>query len=227
MSPVTSLISTFHWALPLAALALAFLLSLAVALVYIRLHKGMPNIRPFAQTLGVAGVVSAMIVLSIGDSIARGIGLVGALTVIRFRSDLKDPRDLIFAFAALATGVAAGAYAWAVALGGTAIFLAATAFVSRPWFAQGDSFEAVVSLRTSSDTSRQAAIARTLTHYCESFTLMRVRQLTAVVQEHAYQVRLKHQADRAALVEALKGVAHADDPLLVTLDSPRDMVTNR
>ncbi len=66
-------------------------------------------------------------VLAVGDNVARGIGLIGALTVIRFRSTLKDPRDLIFAFASLATGVAAGAHAYAAAVLGTVVFLAGTA----------------------------------------------------------------------------------------------------
>jgi hypothetical protein len=205
--------------LPLTALVTAFLLSTAVALVYARLHRDVPNTRPFAQTLAMAGIVSAMIVLSIGDSIARGIGLVGALTVIRFRSDLKDPRDLIFAFASLATGVAAGSYAWAVAVGGTFVFLAATVLVSRPWFAKSETFDSVLSLRTAAGQEPEA-IGTTLRAYCRSFELVRVRQGTGAVQEHAYQVRLKQPGERIAFVQAMKAMAGVDDALLVALDEP-------
>ena len=212
---------------PLAALGLAFLLSLTVALVYARLHRDVPSSRPFTQALAVAGVVSAIIVLSIGDSIARGIGLVGALTVIRFRSDLKDPRDLIFAFAALATGVAAGAYAWAVALGGTAIFLGATVLVSRPWFAKSETFDAVLSLRTPAAGHESEAITAALRAHCRSFELVRVRQAADGAQEHAYQVTLRQPGDRVALVGTMKQMAGVDDALLVTLDGPFDMVSGR
>lgn len=213
--------------MPLAALGLAFLLSMTVALVYARLHRDVPNRRPLAQALAVAGVVSAIIVLSIGDSIARGIGLVGALTVIRFRSDLKDPRDLMFAFAALATGVAAGAYAWAVALGGTSIFLAASVLVSRPWFASADTFDAVLSLRISATAQEPEAIGAALRAYCRSFELVRVRQATDAGQERAYQVRLKQPGDGVALVQAMKATAGVDDALLVALDGPYNMVDGR
>ena len=82
------------------------------------LHLSFPM---FVQSLAVAGVVSDLVVLAVGDNHARGIGLVGALTVIRFRSTLKDPRDLSFAFASLATGVAAGAHAYAAAVLGTVV----------------------------------------------------------------------------------------------------------
>ena len=222
-----SILSAVPWLVPLAALALSFALSLSVALLYVRLHHGAPDTRPFAQSLAVAGVVSAIVVLSIGDSIARGIGLVGALTVIRFRSELKDPRDLIFAFAALATGVSTGSHAWAVAIGGTATFLAATTLVSRPWFAPITTFDAVLSLRVPSDPVHQEAVAETLRHYCDSFSLLRVRQGSPSMQEHAYQVRLKHNRNREALVEAMRGTARVEDALLVTLDAPQGMVASR
>ena len=211
-----------QWVLPLTALVTAFLLSGAVALVYARLHRDAPSMRMFAQTLAMAGIVSAMIVLSIGDSIARGIGLVGALTVIRFRSDLKDPRDLIFAFAALATGVAAGSYAWAVAVGGTSVFLAATMLVSLPWFAKSEIFDAVLSLRTRA-SHEPDLIGAALRAHCRSFELVRVRQATDAAQEHAYQVRLKESGGKVALVRAMKEMTGVDDALLVALDGPGSM----
>jgi len=211
---------------PLTALLAAFLLSGAVALVYVHLHRNVSNMRVFAQTLAMAGIVSAMIVLSIGDSIARGIGLVGALTVIRFRSDLKDPRDLIFAFAALATGVAAGSYAWAVAVGGTTVFLAATVLVSRPWFAKSETFDAILSLRTTVSHEPEA-IGMALRVHCHSFDLVRVRQATDATQEHAYQVRLKEPGGKIALVQAMNAMTGIDDALLVTLDGPDSMVVGR
>lgn len=136
--------SAHQWTAPAAGLVAAFILSFIIAVFYSRLHPDAANRRPFAQTLAVAGVVSAMVVLAIGDSIARGLGLVGAVTLVRFRTNLKDPRDLIFAFATLAVGVAAGAQAFFVAAAGAAIFMAGMFVVSRPWFARGQRFKAVV-----------------------------------------------------------------------------------
>ena len=133
--------------LPVLSLLLSFGLSLAIAIVYKYLSRGVPQVRTFPQTLAVCGIVSAIIVLSVGNNIARGIGLVGALTVIRFRNNLQDPRDLIFAFAALATGVAAGAHAFVEALFGTMLFLVAAVLVSRPWFTRTQTFNAILSFQ--------------------------------------------------------------------------------
>ena len=207
-----------RFALPIVALLVSFGLSLTVALVYKHLSRNVPQVRTFAQTLAVSGIVSAIIVLSIGDSIARGIGLVGALTVIRFRSNLQDPRDLIFAFAALATGVAAGAYAFVVGIFGTILFLGATLLVARPWFARTQAFNAILSFHLSADAAEPAEISRVLQSQCHEFTLVRVRQSSPGLQEHAYQVRLKQPDRQATLIHELEKVRGIQDALLVAYD---------
>jgi hypothetical protein len=74
------------WDLTLAALLLAFALSMVISWVYVATYQGLSYLRSFANTLAIAGVVSALVMLAIGDDVARGLGLVGALTVIRFRT---------------------------------------------------------------------------------------------------------------------------------------------
>jgi uncharacterized membrane protein YhiD involved in acid resistance len=211
-------LATIKPALPVLALLLSFLLSLTVALVYKRLSRGLPQVRTFPQTLAVSGIVSAIIVLSIGDSIARGIGLVGALTVIRFRSNLQDPRDLIFAFAALATGVAAGAYAFDVAIFGTILFLLATLLVSRPWFAGAQTFNAILSFQIAGDTKESEEVSRLLQNRCQEFSLVRVRQSSPGFQEHAYQIRLRQPDRERDLVRELEKISGIQDALLVAYD---------
>jgi uncharacterized membrane protein YhiD involved in acid resistance len=204
--------------LPIFALLLSFVLSLTVALVYKRLSRGLPQVKTFPQTLAVSGIVSAIIVLSIGDSIARGIGLVGALTVIRFRSNLQDPRDLIFAFAALATGVAAGAYAFDVAIFGTVLFLAATLLVARPWFATRPTFNAILSFQISGDVKDADQVSSLLQSRCHEFNLVRVRQSSPGFQEHAYQIRLKQPDRQGDIIHELERIRGIQDALLVAYD---------
>lgn len=211
------------WSMPAIALGLSFGLSLVIAWFYTRLHIGMPYMRTFAQSLAVAGVLSALIVLSIGDNIARGIGLVGAVTLVRFRSNLKDPRDLIFAFAALGAGVAAGAHAFFVAIFGTAIFIGGLRAVSKPWFGHGGAFDAVLSLRTAGEERGDEALARELGTRCDRFAVIRIRQAGGGAQEHAYQVVLKRPADRIALVRAVERIPGVEDAQLIVYDHSQDL----
>jgi hypothetical protein len=194
-----------------AAIGLAFTLSMLVAVVYLRVNRGGAVQPTFVQSIAVAGVVSAVVVLSVGDNVARGLGLVGALTVIRFRSTLKDPRDLIFAFGALGTGVAAGAHAYAVAVLGTAVFLGGTLLASRVFAAEA-SFEAILTLRSRGDVGGLEALSRVLDRYASSHMLVRVRQLGNCEQEHSYQVTLRQpgaQVDLMRDVEVVAGASHA------------------
>ena len=211
--------------LPLTALLAAFLLSGAVALVYASLHRDVPNMRVFAQTLAMAGIVSAMIVLSIGDSIARGIGLVGALTVIRFRSDLASARsDLCLR----GTGDRCGGRFERVGRGRRrhdGLSRGHRACVASLVREIGDI--RCHPLIKDHGISRAETIGMALRVHCHSFDSIRVRQSTDATQEHAYQVRLKEPGGKVALVQAMNAMAGIDDALLVTLDGPDSMVVGR
>ena len=63
-----------------------------------------------------------MVIQSVGDSLARGIGIMAAMAIIRFRTNFKDPRDTLFLFAGIANGISCGAYSFGVAFVGTVSF---------------------------------------------------------------------------------------------------------
>jgi hypothetical protein len=197
----------------LSVIGLAFALSLLVAFVYMRINREGALQYTFVQSLAVAGVVAAIVVLSIGDNVARGIGLVGAFTVIRFRSTLRDSRDLIFTFGALASGVAVGAHTYAVAVLGTLVFLGGTMVAARLFRADA-AFEAILTLRTRGDVDGLEALSRVLGRYTSTHALVRVRQLGEGEQEHSYQVTLTQPQHRAALVRDVEA-AGASQALLV------------
>jgi uncharacterized membrane protein YhiD involved in acid resistance len=199
------------------AIGLAFLLSMLVAKVYMWLQRHSAPQHMFVQSLAVAGVVSALVVLAVGDNVARGIGLVGALTVIRFRSTLKDPRDLIFAFASLATGVAAGAHAYGAAIVGTVTFLGGT-IVAAALFGPSTTFDAVLTLRTRGDVEGLESLTRVLQHYSRSHALVRVRQIGPDEQEHSYQVSLRDPETQALLLRDVERQAGASQAMLVAYE---------
>ena len=108
--------------------ALAFILSVSIGLTYVKTFRGLSYSRNFVQALMLSSIVTAMVIHAIGDSVATGIGTLGALSIIRFRTNLKDPRDIIFMFAALASGIACGIGAYFMAFVGI-LLLDIAAFV--------------------------------------------------------------------------------------------------
>lgn len=92
----------------MANIALAIALGLIVAWVYRYTHKGLSYSQSFVLTLVFVSVIVGTVMMVIGNSLARAFALVGALSIIRFRTVVKDTKDTAFVFFALAVGMAAG-----------------------------------------------------------------------------------------------------------------------
>ena len=89
-------------------LILAFVLSSTIAWTYEKTFLGLSYSRNFVQGIVLSAVVAAMVMQAIGDNVGRGLGMMGALSVVRFRTSFKDPRDIMFIFAALGAGIGCG-----------------------------------------------------------------------------------------------------------------------
>ncbi|MCC7430582.1 DUF4956 domain-containing protein [bacterium] len=100
-------------------IGLAFLLSIFISFVYKMTHKGVAYSRSYIMTLILLALVTAMVMIAIGNNIARAFSLVGALSIIRFRTVVKDNKDTAFVFYSLAAGIACGSGALKVAIIGT------------------------------------------------------------------------------------------------------------
>lgn len=206
------------WDLTLAALLLALALSMVVSWVYVATYHGLSYVRSFAITLAIAGVVSALVMLAIGDDIARGLGLVGAITVIRFRTTLKDTRDLMFAFVALAIGVACGVLAFPVAILGCAVFCTAMTYLSFSPFGSRRLFNAVLRLQLPSGSEEQRAIGQALARFAPSFVLINLRDLGGGTQEHVYHLKLRDAADKGQILQSIGAIPGVSGASLLMQD---------
>lgn len=88
---------------------LATLLGFLIAWTYRKTHRGFSYSQSFSLTLILMTVITAFIIVLIEDSFARALGIFGAFSIIRFRTAIKDVRDIAFVFFALSAGLAIGA----------------------------------------------------------------------------------------------------------------------
>jgi hypothetical protein len=103
------------------ALMLALICGAVVSVVYrVSITDRIPSPAMMASLVLLA-VIGAMVMMVIGNNIARAFSLVGALAIIRFRTRLASPLDITFVFFSLAAGIAAGVFAYQVAALGTAV----------------------------------------------------------------------------------------------------------
>jgi hypothetical protein len=89
--------------------SIALIFGLLIASLYRYTFQGFSYSTDFVLTLIIITMVTAVVIMVIGNNLARAFGLVGAMSIIRFRTALKDSRDIAFVFFGLAAGMAAGA----------------------------------------------------------------------------------------------------------------------
>ncbi len=97
-------------------LALAFVLGLFILLVYRLTFGGVIFSKSFGTSLIMIAMVTAMIIMPITTNLMLSLGMVGALSIVRFRTAVKDPMDTIFMFWAIAAGITLGARLYTSAL---------------------------------------------------------------------------------------------------------------
>ena len=100
----------------------SFVLSSLIALIYQRTSRELETPRYFIQSLILISIPVATVMQAIGDSLARGLGMLGALAIIRFRTTLRNPRNMVFMFTSISVGIAAGVYGITIAVIGTIAF---------------------------------------------------------------------------------------------------------
>ena len=118
-----------------AKIGLSLLVALAMGIliycVYKRFFTGVVYSRSFAVTLVGMCVLTCMVTLAISTNVVISLGMVGALSIVRYRTAVKDPLDLLYLFWAITTGITAGAGMYAlVALTAVVIVVMIAAFAS-------------------------------------------------------------------------------------------------
>ncbi len=109
-------------------LGLGTILGFIIAGTYHRTHRGYSFSQNFTNTLILMTVITTFIIMIIGDNIASAIGIFGAFSIVRFRTAVKDARDIAFVFFALASGLSVGTGSIAIGVIGT-LFLSALIFI--------------------------------------------------------------------------------------------------
>ena len=105
----------------LVNLLVALVCGLVLSVVYRLTYRGPSYSVTFVNSLVLLSIIASIVIMVIGNNIARASGLVGAMSIIRFRTAIRDTMDLVFIFLALALGMACGVGLNIVAITGTLI----------------------------------------------------------------------------------------------------------
>ena len=87
------------------ALALAFLLGLFIFFIYKNSYSGVMYSDSFGVTLVALSLITTLLILTVVSNVVLSLGMVGALSIVRFRTAIKEPMDIAFLFWSIAVGI--------------------------------------------------------------------------------------------------------------------------
>lgn len=188
-----------------AAMVSAFICSLMIYLVYRYFYKGVSFSSKFGMLLIMLTMVTAFIILCISTNLVLSLGMVGALSIVRFRAAVKEPLDVGFLFFAIAAGLTAGARLYIVAISGTIII--SLVFIICYLAINGKSSYLLVIRRTD---EAEESVSETLSgHKTELKSKIRSNAIT----EETYALCLK--SDSKSLVDTLAAITGVENVVLV------------
>ena len=118
----------------LISLILSFVLSYILSKVYIWKALSLSDHRSLARILPLISITTTIIISIVKSSFALSLGLVGALSIVRFRTPIKEPEELAFLFLSIAIGLATGADQYLAAVFGLIISILGIIFLNRQVF---------------------------------------------------------------------------------------------
>ena len=151
----------------LTALVLAFCIGLFIFLVYKKTFSGVMYSSSFGVTLVALTMITTLVILAVTSNVVLSLGMVGALSIVRFRTAIKEPLDIAFLFWSIAAGIvlAAGLVLLSV-IGSLLIGIMLLVFVNK----KSHSNPYIVVLQCENKAGEDAAVAYLKQHVRKSVT---------------------------------------------------------
>ena len=188
----------------LIALIMGFVVGVVIAFVYKKCYRGVLYSPSFGMTLVMLTLITTPVVMCIKSDIALSMGMVGALSIVRFRTAVKDPMDTAYMFWALTMGILLGAELYVIAIVvtlGIACVLFAMTFIK---FRTPNAYLLVLHYDEAAEYDIQQQLRRTVKQ-----RRLRSKTMTRAGAEMTYEVRLDNKQDLVASMLNIDGVHDA------------------
>lgn len=192
-----------------AALALAFCLGVFIFFIYKKTYQGVMYSAGFGVTLIALTMITTLVILAVTSNVVLSLGMVGALSIVRFRTAIKEPLDIAFLFWAIAGGIvlAAGMIPLAV-FGSVFIGIVLIIFANRKTFTRP--YMAVISCRGQESEEKTMEILHTYAERCS----LKSKVVRKGQSELTCEIRLK--SEDTGFVDQISDLAGVESCVLVT-----------
>ncbi len=156
-------------------IGVAFACGLIISFVYRIVYSG-PNYSPsFVNSMVLLSMITSIVIAVIGNSVARAFGLVGAMSIIRFRTAVRDTLDIVFIFLSLTIGMAAGVGMKYIALTGTLITGLVIILLVKTNYALPNRKEVLLQFSSQAEEGRSPSYIAVLEKYCKKYKLINIK----------------------------------------------------
>ena len=187
------------------ALALSFVVGLVIGCVYKFTHTGFGYSQSFVVTLIMMCSIISLVILVVGNSVASAFSFAGALSVIRFRMSLREPKDIAYVLFATAEGLAIGARAYAIAIFGVillSVFIILLAKLNL--FTPGVTTKKL-KVVVPEDLNYEGVFDPVLEKYCTTYQLLKVMNIDlGTLFELVYDVKVKKGVSEKDFLDELR-----------------------
>ena len=194
------------------ALTLAFAIGLFIFLIYKKTFAGVMYSSSFGVTLVALTMISTLVILAVTSNVVLSLGMVGALSIVRFRTAVKDPMDTVYMFWAIAVGITVGANFILFSIIGTlviAVILLVLSFTSNQ---TGQNYLLVVHYDDRYAKEVTNAVNKMVPRY-------RLKSKTATRNGVEMTLELRLQGNRSNIVDNLLGIPGVMDATLVAFQN--------
>lgn len=192
----------------LVNMSVALICGIIIAYFYKASYKGAGYTNAFVNSLILLAMVTAIVIMVIGNNLARAFGLVGAMSIIRFRTAIKETMDIIFVFFSLAIGMAAGVGAFYIAFAGTLIVGTVMVVLSKTNIVVSSREEYLLQFYYVDNNKKdEAPYLDIMKEYCRNYKLINIKTLgNGDGLEISYYIQLKDVEHNSELVKELKNI---------------------
>ncbi len=187
-------------------LMVALVCGIIIGLVYRYTYKGPSYSVTYVNSLVLLTLVTSVVMLVIGNNLARAFGLVGAMSIIRFRTAVRDVQDIVFIFFALAMGMASGVGLHIIAISGTIIISIVTIILITFNFGAPQKQEYLLQVAYESNEKNEMKLRSILKQYCRMYKLVNLKNIGENEVEAFYQVTYRSRKKSGELIRELKQV---------------------
>lgn len=187
----------------------SFVLSSLIAITHKITYSGHQYPKNFFQSMALGSIVAAMVMMAIGDSLARGLGAFGALAIIRFRTKITDARNIIYLFAALSIGLAIGVFGYTIAFVGTILFCTMSLVLHFSPFSTKEGVRGKLLFRLNEGGVLQDVITK-IEQSCTHYKDVNVSTRKNGRFDYEYSIELKQGVDNTDFLKSLNSIEHID-----------------